>query len=347
MVYPLRIHFVLFAFLVSLATTGQDVHFSQYGAAPLNINPGFTGQFDGRYRIMANQRTQWRSVTVPYSTFAFAGDLSSLQYKTRSSGGEKIHTVNDLGLGALFLTDKTGDSQLQTTLFNVAASYRIHLSPRDVVIPGVLTGFTFRKIDYSQLSYDNQWTGIIYDPGINPNENFGRDAYTNFNFQMGFLWTHYMSQNKLESGMGIYHLSLPGQSFFNNPSVTLDPRITLHSTLTLELNPTWTLEPSFLFMSQGKFTEFDLGATAYMAMPSAPFEKHRVFGGVFFRTRDAGFLVAGLEYDAWRAGLSYDFNLSGLRPASNGRGGLELSLSYIIDWPPSVSGYKKYCPDYM
>ncbi len=37
----------------------------------------------------------------------------------------------------------------------------------------------------------------------------------------------------------------------------------------------------------------------------------------------------GLEYSTFRLGISYDVNISALKTASNGRGGMEVSLIYI------------------
>ena len=37
----------------------QDIHFSQWYNNPLFSNPALTADFDGDYRITANQREQW------------------------------------------------------------------------------------------------------------------------------------------------------------------------------------------------------------------------------------------------------------------------------------------------
>ncbi|MCB9047123.1 MAG: type IX secretion system membrane protein PorP/SprF [Chitinophagales bacterium] len=52
----------------------QDVHFTQFNAAPLILNPAFTGNFDGKMRASAIYRDQWRSVTVPFKTIAISVD---------------------------------------------------------------------------------------------------------------------------------------------------------------------------------------------------------------------------------------------------------------------------------
>jgi len=57
---------VLFALLLSaLGLTAQDIHFSQYGNSPLNLNPGLAGVFGGDLRFVGNYRKQWLTVPVP------------------------------------------------------------------------------------------------------------------------------------------------------------------------------------------------------------------------------------------------------------------------------------------
>ncbi len=65
------------------------------------------------------------------------------------------------------------------------------------------------------------------------------------------------------------------------------------------------------------------------------------------RAKDAGFVVGGIKYDAWNVGVSYDINTSNLRPASNGRGGFEFSVIYILNHPSIIVRPPKVCPDYI
>ena len=65
-------HLLLPAFvLFVLALSAQDIHFSQFGNSPINLNPGLTGAFGGDMRFVANYRNQWRvdpTPLVPYLT---------------------------------------------------------------------------------------------------------------------------------------------------------------------------------------------------------------------------------------------------------------------------------------
>ena len=51
--------------------------------------------------------------------------------------------------------------------------------------------------------------------------------------------------------------------------------------------------------------------------------------GSWYRWGDALIPYVGLEFSEMQFGVSYDVNISKLKPASNMRGGMELSLIYI------------------
>jgi hypothetical protein len=57
--------------------------------------------------------------------------------------------------------------------------------------------------------------------------------------------------------------------------------------------------------------------------------KYVLHGGAFLRWQDAFIPVIKLDYSGFSFAFSYDVNISRLQPASLGRGGFELSLSYI------------------
>lgn len=63
---------MLYASLLS----AQDIHWTQFYAAPMNISPGLIGIFPGETRFMANYRSQWHSVPVDYSTLGLSVDSS-------------------------------------------------------------------------------------------------------------------------------------------------------------------------------------------------------------------------------------------------------------------------------
>ena len=65
--------------------------------------------------------------------------------------------------------------------------------------------------------------------------------------------------------------------------------------------------------------------------------------GSWYRLKDAINPYVGLEINGFQMGLSYDMNVSSLKPASNYRGGVELSLIYIRKRNDG-NKYRTLCP---
>ncbi len=333
-----------------LSSGAQDIHFSQFYNSPFNINPALTGQFDGAYRFIGNQRTQWRSVTAPYSTLGLSADATGFPLSTDWVKNKNVQTqLKDLNSGISFFNDKAGDSRLRTTVLNLSFSKNIPLGndATQRIVPGIGLGFTSMRIDYSALTYDNQWTGSLYDPSINPQEYYARSSRGYFNLNLGLAYVKaFTKREQLTAGLSLYNLTNPKQSFFDDGYVKLDTRINIHGQYRKRINERWLAEPMLIFMSQGTYKEFNIGGLGHCVLEDNAWRYRTLYFGIFGRVRDAGYLVAGMQYDAWNVGVSYDINTSNLRPASNGRGGFEFSVVYII--PPKPKAFPvKICPDYM
>lgn len=328
--------FVLFA--LALVTQAQDIHFSQFSVAPLVYNPANAGMFDGDVRFIGNQRTQWRSVTLPYSTVGGSVDLNN------------AFQQDGLGAGLGIYQDRAGDSRLNTLAVSAAGSYRIATSSDSLhrFRIGLQFGFVHRKIDYSDLRYDSQWNGTQYVGSTDPGEQFARDARFYINTSIGLGWEYRINRRKeIQAGLAVHNANAPKQSFFDDPSVALDLRLSISGWGTWQLNEDWDAIGGLLLSRQGTFTEFIPSVGGRYILNDTQGLFRTMFAFAAYRTRDAGFITVGMDYDQWRGAISYDFNTSNLRPASNGRGGLELSLVYIFSrFTPPVS-HRSLCPDYL
>ena len=63
--------------------------------------------------------------------------------------------------------------------------------------------------------------------------------------------------------------------------------------------------------------------------PDAENPSYVLNGGLFLRWSDALIPVIKIDHSGFSFAFSYDANISRLKPASHGRGGFELSISYI------------------
>ena len=103
----------------SLMAGAQTYHQSQFYSTPLLVNPAFTGNTGGPFRVAANYRSQWRNEGSPYTTFTASGDAHIL--KSIMPAG------NVLGAGLTFLNDKAMDGVVQTNSISLSTGYQIAL----------------------------------------------------------------------------------------------------------------------------------------------------------------------------------------------------------------------------
>ena len=109
----------IFGLFLAVTSFGQDIHFSQYDAALLNLNPANAGNTECDFRLIGNNRNQWQSVTVPYRTFSMSFDTKINNFNFKRA---------NLGAGILFNHDKAGDSELSTTQIGFIGAFHYSLT---------------------------------------------------------------------------------------------------------------------------------------------------------------------------------------------------------------------------
>lgn len=302
----------------------QDIHFSQFYAAPLFLNPSLTGSFDGKFRFGANHRNQWASVTEPFVTYIASADAKITHRK---------HKKRSFGAGLMILRDQAGDSKYGTTaaMASFSATLTLGRDQHHWLSMGLKAGAAQRSLDYSKLYFDDQFNGNIFDPGNGSAESLGLQDFVYPDAGAGLTWSHInRSDLKINIGLAYDHFNKPRQSFFEYSDITLNPRWSVHSAVSVPLPRKRILEPSILLMRQGEYSEVLVGSSYNIIFNDNPFAYSAVNFGLYYRILDAAILKAGIEMRDFSAGISYDFNLSGLHPASNYQGGIELSVNYII-----------------
>jgi len=322
----------MFPFL-SFQIKAQDIHWSQFNDNQLFQNPGNTGHFDGDYRFIANYRDQWRSVTVPFSTIS-----GSVDAKWKS-----------IGYGLLFFHDVAGDGKFRTleTQFNVSNLFQITSDSMNLLRLGVNFGLNHRQITWNNLYFDNQYNGYIFDPSAPTGEIYQNDKKTNFSVGLGAVY-EWRKNNRfsLISGFSAFNLNQPNQGFYTS-EIKRDIRYNVFSKGIFKINREWDIIPSTQISFQGVYREQIIGASAkYYLNPKAT-EYCALYGGLWFRNKDAGYISLGIDYKQLFVGLSYDVNVSKLVPASNLRGGFEIAIRYIIHAFKPKKIIHRVCPDFI
>src|SRR5690606_32403618 len=94
----------------------QDVHFSQYFASPLTLNPAQTGLITGDWLVFVNFINQWFTMSVnPYIN----GNIAYYMPLLRG----KFPEGDALGVVVLGLFDRAGAGGYQNTTLGISVAY--------------------------------------------------------------------------------------------------------------------------------------------------------------------------------------------------------------------------------
>lgn len=315
---------------IGCSVMAQDIHFSQYYASPLTLNPALTGKFNGTYRFEAIYRNQWASVTVPYVTYSGSADFGLF----RNSLGNDV-----VGLGVMVYSDQSGDGHLtaQTAMLSLAYHKALDRQNRHQLSVGFQGGMVQKRIDETQLDFEDEWD----DSGFNwiTGEQI-TDAITYSDFNAGFLWNSNFSDNfDLYAGFSYNHITEPSETFLNQAN-TLDSRYAFHAGMNIGIGDNVNLLPSILYLSQTSAQEISTGAALGYEMN----KETTVYFGAWYRFNDAFIPVAAIEFYGLRIGLSYDVNISDLTPASRSMGAFEVSVIYQNIVETRRYNPVRYCP---
>lgn len=331
--------YLIFVCLFISTAYGQDIHFSQFGKSPLNLNPAYSGFFEGDFRISGIHRKQWKSVTVPFKTFSGSFDM-----KHGFASDENAW----LGIGLVLNSDKAGDSDFGITQTGINLSYisGIGSSGEHFAAFGLQPSFTQQSLNYTKLTFDNQYDGDVYNPAISPAEIFSNDKFVYFDLAAGITYLYKPTERfHIAGGISIHHLLKPSYSFYESSDAKLPVKTSIDLRSSIGITDKMFLLPAVLFSTQNKFHETVPGANLKFIMNEKPGKKINLYAGLFARTGDALIPMVGLDYNELNLGISYDVNTSDLKRASNSRGGYEIALTYIITKVKPI-GIKPPCPVY-
>lgn len=311
--------FLLFLGVMPFTSVAQDIHFSQFFEAPLLRNPSLAGIYTGDIRVQAIYRDQWNTVTTAYKTASLNGE-----YKMSVGNADDFLTM-----GLQLHYDQAGTVALTTTHILPVINYHKSLSntKNTYLSLGFMGGLVQRSFDRSKMTTNSQ-----YD-GLGDGENLANANYKYLDGSVGMSFNTSLSEDPEDNmflGIAYHHFNRPKNSFYRDPNIELNPKwvgsagirfgVTEFSYLTIQAD----------YSKQGSYQETVAGALYGFKLGPDPNKPLYTFhAGGFLRWNDAFIPVLKVDYNPFSFALSYDVNISKLKPSSYGRGGFELSLSYI------------------
>jgi type IX secretion system PorP/SprF family membrane protein len=315
------------SFLATLAmkqTKAQDIHFSQFYENAILRNPALTGIFSGDYKVGVNYRNQWSNISVPFQTV-----LASAE--SRITVNEE--TGDNFSFGVTATYDKAGSINFNSFQVYPAVNYNKALEDKhqSYLSAGFTAGYIQRSVDPSKMTFASQYQGGGYDPGNASNENITNTKNTYFDVGAGVSFNSSLGEfNNINYYLGAaaYHINKPKAAFSESEAF-------------LRLNTKWNGNFGFQYLAnnqlgftmhanyskQGTYQEIIAGVLgSWRTIDASLNSVFTFYGGVFYRVNDAWIPTVKLDYKSYSFTVSYDINSSGLKTASDGMGGMEISV---------------------
>lgn len=331
-------------FSLPLIIFSQDIHWSQPYAAPIYVNPANTGFHGGLYRFGGNMRMQWNSVTVPYKTISAWADFNNFMFDKVSNDNTSVLFKNDyFGYGLIGYSDRAGDGDLTMNKIYGSVAYHLQLSKRPSVVlsVGTTVGYVQKSIQWDQLYFDDQWNGKAFTEDIQTAQRMPANNIGYFDYSIGLMMTIQTKKgNIIKGGWSRTHVNESLESFVESTN-QLGVRHLYQLYGKFQLSPSLQLEQDFFFSDQKKAMEAISTTLFGYTSPSNPDVIYHQ--GISTRYIWDIIPVVGATIKDWRFLFSYDFNISELRPASQLRGGTELSF-VKIGVIPNNKRKKMSCP---
>lgn len=334
----------LACFLLSLGLAkAQDLHFSQYYASPLTLNPALTGKHDGLYRFNAIYRDQWRNLyNAPnfnngggegamFMTPAVSVDFSLLKDKLKNDA---------LGVGAQFVYDKDGEL-FRTYQASIALAYHKGLDKEgrynlSLGLQGVYRNNTVGLDPLTTFS-DN-----INAPGTTSADiaNINFDTRHLFDFNAGLMFdgrvTDWMT---VYAGVNWLHIPNPSNDFVSDTTAVEAEtpwNWVTHGGIEMLINDRIYVIPGVLYQrTQTENQEINFGSTFGYQFRNENFDPTAaVYLGAWYRWDDAIIAKAGFDYKNFRVSGAYDIGILQMKDDFNNAVGRiptswEIAVSYF------------------
>ncbi len=323
---------LLWACLLTGEVLGQDIHFSQFYSAPLTLNPAFTGLIGGDIRMAGNYRNQWAGIGR-YNTYAAALDAKVLQRKICPS---------QLGLGLLLISDRSGTVGLNHFNGAISTAYQFSLaaSGKANMSLGMQAGILQKSFQPEEAIYPNQVSAYGINTALPSGETAVATSISYLDLSAGALFYYSEAdQYSLHAGGAIYHLNQPDESFLAGDN-RYDLRQAYHAGAKFKAGKRIHLIPGMQLMQQSKAMMIIAGNNLEYSL-SEHEETTLLFLGAWYRLQDAAIAYAGLQFDKYRFGLSYDITVSAVSNVRNGHNSVEVSFIYLNNFGPEIA---EHCP---
>lgn len=312
---------LIFMIYTGLRLYAQDPHLSQFFSAPHFNNPALTGTQFGDWAVMGNIRQQWGNASTPFNTQALAADVKLFQNENEESGGY-------LALGANLMNDQTFNGVFRSNYASGSIAYHKKLSRNHRLAAGFSGSYNQRRLDYSRLTFSNQFTGRGFDLAVANGETSLSDMKPFFSLGAGLLYTYIMNNGDLlmDVGLAAYDINRPTVSFLQSDNQLNMRHVGYFNLQSYSRGDQLFYQLSGIFHWQARQNYFAAGGAMGFNLTG---DWQRMFLlGCWFREGDALYPYVALNIKNLQFGLNYDVTYSKQNLGPSNPRSLELSFVY-------------------
>lgn len=298
----------------------QDPTFSQFFSSPLNVNPALTANINGEWRVIANFRDQWVGPSSPYATGTISFDTRLFQ--------NKIPEGSSFGIGGMMMYDKVMQGALKSTYLSLNTSVNITLSDADAVHRlGIGIGGIFgnKRVDFSKLSFGEQFTGYGFDTNLPTEESALSNMKPYLSTSAGILYSITTDNSNIDIGAAGFHMTRPKQSVLQDPNQYLAARYVGHVNFETFLTDQVVLNANSIYQRQESTQFVSIGGGLGYYLSDEP-DNTMLNLGLWYWLKNAVIPYVGIMYQNLQFGLSYDITVSKLSRSAQKPKSFELSL---------------------
>jgi len=327
----------------------QNMEFTQFYAAPLNLNAALTGTGKCQ-RAIANYRNQWsgldRGFNAGYTNYMASYDKYVKKYKSGigfsvlvdNSGGAapRINQDPNATNSNIATTNAKGIRSARTFYHpTLHYAYKVFLAENFIMQIGMQASYVLSSIRSDNFIFENQIDPLTgYNSSFSNDPSFLAENINNinpfFNFGSGIAFFNDIAFG----GVSVKNITQPKLSYLGGTNVpTLYRRITVHGGTIIPLSTHYNKEtfiaPEFLFSVQGPLKQLNFGLYWEGKMAD-----HPVYAGMWVRHSlsylDAFIPYFGIQPNSgdMKVAFSYDVTLGNGFGFINTGGTPELSLIF-------------------
>lgn len=314
--------------VVPTGVFGQDMQYSQFYAAPLQLNPAMTGVTE-LTRMGANYRKQWPGLNYDFQAFSAYVDHYSFDMKS--------------GFGVSLNSFQESNLQMNLTDLSVFYAYNLHLTENSHLRFGGQAAVVRRHAGMDHLLLSDQidvFSRTISRVTRDDLPDFEPYSYLDLGFGMLLTGEHYWL------GSSAYHINRPNLSFYTSHlGDRLPVKYNFHGGYVIPFNSGRTVfeedSPNLFFFAanykqQGPFRQLDLSGQVVYRSVLMGLGFRGIPGVASLPNRDSVIALIGLNTDGGlMIGYSFDYMISSLGMQTHGAHEISIRYQFLKGLPQS------------